>query len=47
MYIFNITAALCIYGLIPVTAGVALVVIFVVSLAICGCVNYRYNRWSI
>mgnify|MGYP001026148373 CR=1 FL=1 len=47
MYIFNITAALCIYGLIPVTAGVALVVIFVVSLTICGCVNYRYNRWSI
>ena len=44
VYIFNIAAALCIYGLIPVTAAVALVVIFVVSLTICGCVNYRYNR---
>lgn len=43
VYILNIAAVLCIYGMIPVAAGIWLVVIFVVSLALCGYVNYRYN----
>ena len=43
VYILNIAAVLCIYGLIPVAAGSLLVAIFVVSLTVCGCINYRYN----
>ncbi len=43
IYILNIAAVLCVYGLIPVMAGAALVLIFVVSLVVCGCMNYKYN----
>ena len=43
IYILNIAAALCIHKLIPAAAGASLAVIFVVSLSICGLVNYRYN----
>lgn len=43
VYILNIAVVLCIYGLIPAAAGSLLVAIFVVSLTVCGCINYRYN----
>lgn len=43
IYILNIAAALCIHKLIPVAAGGSLAVTFVVSLTICGLINYRYN----
>lgn len=44
VYILNIVVVLCIYGLIPVAAGILLAAVFVVSLTVCGYMNYRYNR---
>jgi len=46
LYIVSIVVVLSVHRLIPVMAGAALVLVFVVSLATCGGINYKYNSGS-
>lgn len=46
IYIVNIVIVLGLYGLLPVMAGAALILIFVLSLTVCGYINYRYHTAS-
>lgn len=43
VYIVGIVVNLSVQGLLPVMAGTGLVMIFVISLIVCGLLNYRYN----